>query len=127
MFRKMFSTMTHQSAKHLRGYNPFVEFKSDINRTLDKHIQMNNTIIDRMMATMMAGFGALGGGIVILYQKTEVDKKELDHKIDTNKVELDKRIDHLDKRMEHLEHRMDHIDQKLDEVLALMTAPKKWF
>jgi hypothetical protein len=103
---RMFSTMAHQSAKHLRGYNHFVEFKSDINRTLDKHIHMNNTI-------MMAGFGALGGGMVMLYQKTEVDKKELNHKID-------KRIDHLDKRI-------DHLDQKLGEVLILMTAPKKWF
>jgi uncharacterized protein YjeT (DUF2065 family) len=117
MFKKMFSTMTQQSAKHLRGYNPFVEFKSDINRTLDKHIHMSNTILDKHIQMnnniMMVGFGALGGGIVLLYQKTEMDKKELNQKIDTNKIELDQRI--------------DHIDQKLTQVLSLMNARKGWF
>ena len=145
MFTRMFTTMAKQSAKHLRGYNPFVEFKSDINRTLDKHIHMSNTILDKHIqmnnTIMMAGFGALGGGMAMLYQKTEVDKKDLNHKIDTNTADLDKRIDyldkridhldqrmdHLDQRMDHIEKRMEHIDQKLGEVLALMTAPKKWF
>ena len=86
--------MAKHHVGHLRKYNPFIEFKTDINRTLDRHIQINNTI-------MMAGFGALGGGMVMLYQKTEIDKKELNQKIDT-------------------------IDNKLTEVLVFIATLKKW-
>lgn len=50
----------------------------------------------------MAGFGALSGSMVMLYQK-----------IDTNIADFDQRI--------------DHIDQKLIEVLILMTAPRSGF
>jgi hypothetical protein len=31
---------------------------------------------------MYIGFGALGGGVVMLYQKSETDKKEIDQKLD---------------------------------------------
>jgi hypothetical protein len=77
MFKKAFTTMAH-----LRGYNPFVEFKSDTNRIIDKHITTNNTIMSNIMTTMYIGFGALGGGVVMLYQKSETDKKEIDQKLD---------------------------------------------
>ena len=94
---------------------------------MDQHIQSTNTILNVHTGLMIAGFTAL-------YTKTESDKKDLNTKIDTNKDELNKRIDNLDHRMDHLEHRMDHLDkrmdnieQKLAEMLTIMNTRRGWF
>lgn len=157
MFKKAFTTMAHQSVKHLRGYNPFVEFKSDTNRIIDKHITMNNTIMSNIMTTMCVGFGALGSGMVMLYQKSETDKKELYQKSETDKKELNQKIDSVQKELnqkidsvqkelnekieqnkielnEKIEYnrkevnqKIDHLDQKLDKVLSALETKQWWF
>ncbi len=90
MFMRKISTAAQ---RHLHQYNPFVEFKTDIRQTMDKHIQMTNMILKSTMSVMTMGFGALGGGLVMLYQKTETDKKDLNDKIDHNTKELNTKMD----------------------------------
>ncbi len=129
MFVRKLSSMAQ---RHLRQYNPFVEFKSDVhtvvrecksdvyatirdfkvnvNNILDKHIQMTNIVV----GITIAGFGGLGGGLVMLYQKTEFDKKELNDKIDNNRNEINSKVSEL--------------NAKLDLILSQISTPKKtWF
>ncbi len=111
MFLRKLSTTTQ---RHLSKYNPFAEFKSDVNKTIDRHIQMTNTILK----FTMGGFGALGFGLVILYQKTETDKKELNDKIDNNTKALNDKIDNNTKEL----------NDKLDLIMIQIAKPKKsWF
>ncbi len=134
MAMRKFSTATK---RHLRQYNPFIEFKTDMTKTMDKHFQMTNTI----MRFTIAGFGALGGGLVMLYQKTEIDKKELNAKIDNNTKDLNDKIDSntkelndkLDTKTKELNDKLDtktkELNDKLDLILMQMhTEPSKsWF
>ncbi len=104
MFARKISSMTQ---RHLRQYNPFVEFKSDVRIILDKHIQMTNMIT-------ITGFGAMGGGLVMLYQKTESDKKELKEDV----KELNAKMDNNTKEL----------NAKMDLILTQISTPKKtWF
>ncbi len=93
MFSRVFSTASKQAAGQLRTYNPFLEFKSDINQTLDRHVQMTNRISDRLgMIDMMQSFyiGGMVFGFSLLYFKSKTDKKELNDKIELINSKLDK-------------------------------------
>ncbi len=119
MAMRKFSTATK---RHLRQYNPFIEFKTDMTKTMDKHFQMTNTIMDKhfqmtntIMRFTIAGFGALGGGLVMLYQKTEIDKKELNAKIDNNTKDLNDKIDSNTKELnDKLDTKTKELNDKLD-------------
>ncbi len=118
MFIRKLSTTTQ---RHLRQYNPFVEFKTDVrtiirdfktdvNNTLDKHIQMTNMVT-------IAGFGGLGGGLAMLYNKTETDKKEL--KEDAKE---------LNAKSDKIEANAKELNTKMDLILIQISKPKNsWF
>ncbi len=100
MFIRKLSTMTR---RHMREYNPLVEFKKDI----------RNNIIDfksDVFRFAMAGFGAMGFGMVILYKKTETDKNQLNVKIDK------------------IENNAKELNAKMDLILIQISKPKNsWF
>ncbi len=111
MFIRKLSTMTR---RHMREYNPLVEFKKDI----------RNNIIDfksDVFRFAMAGFGAMGFGIVILYKKTETDKNQLNVKIENNAKELNVKIDKI-------ENNAKELNAKMDLILIQISKPKNsWF
>lgn len=84
MFKRFFST-AKQSTAHLRKYNPFIEFKSDLHRSIDHHILHNNTI-HRMHG--MLSMSLMFIGFTTLYAKTEADKVELNNRMDQKLREM---------------------------------------
>ncbi len=153
MFSRALSTASKQGAAQLRKYNPFVEFKSDINRVLDQHIQTTNHIVNKhiqstnhtinnhtqttnraldkhaQMTNWIMTFyaGGMALGFNLLYTKSETDKKELNSKIETNAKELNSKIE---TNAKELNSKIELLDNKLDKVLSHMEAmdtKRGWF
>ena len=105
---------TKQNTKNpFIDYNLFLEFKSDIKYTQDMFVKMHSIM-------MGLGFGATGFGFSILYDKIEMDKKELNEKIDKNTIELN----NINNKIYKINNKISNLDNKLD---ILINKKNSWF
>jgi lantibiotic modifying enzyme len=132
--RKYINVLIHDTGSYQRiNREAGNEFKSDMKYIMDKHMQMNNNLLDKHVKwnTMLLGFGfgAMGIGFTILYNKSEQDKNALNDKIDRNTTELHTKIDRntteLHTKIDRNTTELNAINTKIDQLLAGQTK-NRW-